>query len=64
MDEWMDAVFLISLYGPPLVQRASYLALHSSHFGPDGAVNYNYIVTNSINSLLIGLKMYSQWHTH
>ena len=35
-----------------LVQRASYLALHSSLFGPDhvdGAVNYDYIVTNSIN---------------
>ena len=51
-DGWMDAVFLISLYGPPLVQRA-YLALHSSHFGPDGAVNYDYIVTNS---LLIGSR--------
>ena len=28
------AVFLISLYGAPLAQRASYLALHSSLFGP------------------------------
>ena len=37
-----------------LAQRAFYLALHSSLFGPDGAVNYDYIVTNSINSLLIG----------
>ena len=44
--------FLISSYGAPLAQRASYLALHSSHFGPDGAVNYDYIITNSINSLL------------
>ena len=25
-------------------------------FGPDGAVNYDYIVTNSINSLLIGSR--------
>ena len=41
-------VFLISSYGTPLVQRASYLALHSSLFG---TVNYDYIVTNSINSL-------------
>ena len=47
---------LISSYGAPLAQRASYLALHSSLFGPDGAVNYDYIVTNSINSLLIGSK--------
>ena len=49
-------VFLISLYGAPLAQRASYLAQHSSPFGPDGTVNYDYIVTNSINSLLIGSK--------
>ena len=48
--------FLISSYGTPLAQRASYLALHSSHFGPDGAVNYAYIVINSINSLLIGSR--------
>ena len=37
-------------------QRASYLALHSSLFGPDGTVNYDYIVTNSINFLLIGSR--------
>ena len=37
------AVFLISSYGTPLPQRASYLALHSSLFGPDGTVNYDYI---------------------
>ena len=49
-------VFLISSYGAPLTQRASYLAQHSSLFGPDGTVNYDYIVTNSINSLLIGSK--------
>ena len=46
-------MFLISSYGAPLAQRASYLALHSSLFGPDGALNYDYIVTNSINFLLI-----------
>ena len=50
------SVFLISSYGTPLPQKASYLALHSSLFGPDGTVNYDYIVTNSINFLLIGLK--------
>ena len=49
------SVFLISLYGAPLAQRASYLAVHSSLFGPYGAVNYDYIITNSINSLLIGI---------
>ena len=48
--------FLISSYGTPL---ASYLALHSSLFGADGAVNYDYIITNSINSLLIGSRCIS-----
>ena len=59
-------VFLVSSCGAQLAQRASYLAQHSSLFGPDGAVNYDYIVTNSINSLLIGskVKMYSHWHTY
>ena len=37
-------------------QRAFYLAQHSSHFGTDGTVNYDYIVTNNINCLLIGSK--------
>ena len=46
-------VFLISSYGAPLAHRASYLTLHSSLFGPDGAVNYDCIVTNS---LLIGSR--------
>ena len=32
------SVFLITSYGAPLAQRASYLALHSSFFGPDGAM--------------------------
>ena len=44
------SVLLINLYGAPLAQRGSYLVLHSSLFGLDGAVNYDYIVTNSINS--------------
>ena len=35
-------------YGASLAQRASYLAQRSSLFGPDGAVNYDYIVTNSL----------------
>ena len=39
---------LITSYGAPLVQSASYLAQHSSLFGADGTVNYDY------NSLLIG----------
>ena len=49
-------VFLISSYGAPLAQSASYMTLHSSLFGPDGAINYDYIVNNSINSLLIGSR--------
>ena len=53
------SVFLISSYGAPLAQRASYVAQHSSLFGPDGAVNYDYIVTSSINSLLIGSRCIS-----
>ena len=51
-----DRVFDKSSHGTPLAQRASYLALHSSLFGPEGAVSYDYIVTNSINSLLIGSR--------
>ena len=47
-------MFLIISYGTPLAQRASYLALHNSLFEPDGAVNYDYIITNNINCLLIG----------
>ena len=49
-------LFLISSYGTPLAQRASNLAEHSFLIGPDGAVNYDYIITNSINSLLIGSR--------
>ena len=53
----IPCMLLISSYGAPLAQRvSSYLALHSSLFGPDGAVNYDYIITNSINSLLIGSR--------
>ena len=54
--QYMIPEFLISSYGEQLAQRASYLVLHSSLFGPDGTVNYDYIITNSINSLLIGSK--------
>ena len=43
------SVLLISSYGAPLAQRASYLALHSSLWA-SGTVNYDHIVTNSINS--------------
>ena len=50
------SVFLVSSYGALLAQSASYLAQHSSLFVPDSTVNYDYIVTNSINSLLIGSK--------
>ena len=50
------SVFLVSLYGTPLAQSTSYLALHSSLFGPEGAVNYDYIFTKRINSLLIGSR--------
>ena len=47
---------LINSYGILLEKRASYLAPHSSLFESDGTVNYDYIVTNSINSLLIGSR--------
>ena len=46
LRNYVVSVFLISLHGIPLAQRASYLPLHSSLFGPDGA-DYN-----RINSLL------------
>ena len=35
---YMCTVLLISLYGAPLTQRASYLALHGSLFGPAGMI--------------------------
>ena len=57
------SVLLISSYGAPLAQRASYLAPHTSLFGPDGAVNYDYIVANSVNSLLIGSDVFPMAHT-
>ena len=44
-----NTVFLISSYSAPLAQRASYLAQHVSLWA-SGAVNYDYIVTNSVNS--------------
>ena len=37
-------VFLISSNGAPLAQRTSYFTLHSSLFGPDGAVNIDNLV--------------------
>ena len=45
----LTSEFLISSYGASLAQRASYLALL-------WAVNYDYIVTNSINALIIGSR--------
>ena len=45
------------VFGKLVWWRASYLALHSSLLGPDAAtVNYDYIVINSINCLLIGWR--------
>ena len=43
-----------SVFGKFIWLRTSYLALHSSLLGPDATFNYDYIVTNSINCLLIG----------
>ena len=51
----ISTVFLISLYGTSLSQRGSYLALHGSLWA-SGIVNYDYILTNSINCLLIGSR--------
>ena len=54
----------IGSYGAPLAQRDYYLALHSSLFGPDGADNYDYIVTTNCINSVNWLKMYSShWHT-
>ena len=52
----LQSVFLISSFGTPLAQKAPYLALHSSLIEPDSTVNYSYIVTNSIYSLLISSR--------
>ena len=53
------SVFLISSYGARLAQRASYLALRSSLFGPAGTVNYDYIITNTIGSRCIPNDVYT-----
>ena len=53
---YMTSVFLISSYGAPLVQRAFYLAWPQFSPWARGAVNYDHIVTNSINSLLIASR--------
>ena len=50
------SMFLISLYGAPLAQKASYLALHSSLFEPVARLIMILFVTNSINCLLIGSR--------
>ena len=42
-------MFLIGSYDTPLTQE-----LCIWHSGPGSTLNYDYIVTNSINSLLIG----------
>ena len=57
--EIMWLVCLISSYGAPLAQRASYLALHSSLFVID-----DYVCILSLTALTLWLKMYSQWCTH
>ena len=49
------SVFLISLYGTPLVQKASYLALHSSLFGPVAQL-IMIILSLTALTLLIGLR--------
>ena len=52
-----DTVFLISSYGTPLAQRASFLfVIPQFSFWASGAVDYDDIFTNSINSLLIGSR--------
>ena len=52
----LKEAYHVYIYGIPLDQRASYLAQNISLFGPDGTVTCNYIITNSINSLLIASK--------
>ena len=48
-----QTVFLISSSGVPLAQRVSYLASHSSLFGPDGTVNYDYVITKILTALIV-----------
>ena len=63
MHNVCTSVFLINIYGVPLTQRAFYLVLPSSLFGPDGTVNYDYVVTNSINYLLMAQDVFTMVHT-
>ena len=50
MFTYLHGIVFISSYDSLLPRRASYLGLYSSFFGPDGAVNYDCIVTNNIRS--------------
>ena len=57
------AVFSISIYGAPLAHGASFLDTSQFSLQASGEVNYDYIVTNSIKSLLIGSRCFSNAHT-
>ena len=48
-----NTVFLISSYGAPLAQRASYLVLHSSLFGPVAHLTMIMIYSN-LRSAYVG----------
>ena len=58
---YLSILYVMQLYTSvfwkaPLAQTASYLTLHSSLFGLDGAVIYAYNVTISMDCLLIGSR--------
>ena len=57
------SLFLISLYGTPLAQRVSYLALYNSLIGPDGAVNYDYIVLTALTHSYLAQDVFPMVHT-
>ena len=57
------SVFLISLYGAPLAQRASYLALHSSLFGPVVQLITIILSVTSLTLCYLAQDVFSMAHT-
>ena len=57
------SVFLISLYGAPLAQRASYLALHSSLFGQVVQLITIILSVTSLTLCYLAQDVFSMAHT-
>ena len=57
------SVFLISSYGAPLAQRASYLGLHSSLFGPGAQLVLIILSLTALNLCSLAQDVFPMAHT-